>query len=80
MDEQKQKYVGSGSYAAGFLLGFFLGLGGLILGVYEKKSETERGAITGFSWNFGITIIVSWIVIYILSLFGLLPPYVRLLP
>ncbi len=41
-------YQDQGSYGAGFALGFFLGLVGLIIAIAIDKPETRRGAATGF--------------------------------
>ena len=63
-DTQPVQYSNSsqGSYGAGWALGFFLGLIGLIIGLCIDKSETKRGAIAGF--------IVAVVLSFIVTIFG----------
>ena len=52
-----------GSYWAGFALGFFLGLIGLIIAIAIDKSETKRGAVTGFIISIVISVVAVGCVI-----------------
>ena len=47
-----------GSYGAGFLLGFCLGIFGLIIAVATGKEDTKRGSYAGFGFSMAITIIL----------------------
>ena len=51
------EYRDQGSYGAGFALGFFLGLIGLIIAMAIDKPETRRGAVTGFIVSLVISIV-----------------------
>ena len=46
-DQPKEK-KDKGSYGVGFLLGFFLGLIGLIIAIAMDQEETKRGALHAF--------------------------------
>ena len=57
VEESKPAYIAennsnsvprTGNYALGFVLGFFLGLIGLIIAIVMNEDETKRGGIVGF--------------------------------
>ena len=55
-------YVDQGSYGAGWALGFFLGVVGLIIALCIDKEETKRGAIHGFVFELVVGVIIGIIV------------------
>ena len=78
MDEQERDYLYNVYYVLGFLLGFFLGLIGILFvaffkkGALLKKSVFERGLLHGFCIWFGLVIVASCTCILILSMRGII--------
>ena len=56
-----------GSKGAGFCLGFFFGLLGLIIGLCIDKPLTKKGAISGFIWQLVLGFVIGIIYIIILG-------------
>lgn len=55
-----------GNYGVGFILGFFLGLLGMIIALVLNKKETIRGAITGLVVSFVGSIFFIFFLVLIL--------------
>lgn len=63
-------YKNEGNYGGGFILGFLVGLIGLVIALCLDQSETKRGAVHGFI----VSIVVSTILglCYACTIYGLL--------
>lgn len=57
-----------GSWGAGFILGFFVGLIGLVIAIAIDKPDTKKGAIVGFVS--GIFVVLIVIVLFFVVIVG----------